>query len=981
MNAIPNFKLSREAALALLVSSALPGAAGAAQVARVQFATGQVSATGTDGKARPLGRGATIVEGDTVNTEQGRAQLQFVDGASVSLQPRTTFRIDEFRFSGKNDGQERGFFSLVRGGLRTITGLVGRDNRSAYRVTTSTATIGIRGTEYLADVTGSLRVAVGGGTIAIQNQAGTFIIEQGQSAYVANQNSTPVITFEKPLLPPPGVAQVMSEVAGALEVLSGERQDEPAVVISPAGVSAVGAFGLDASLFLAAGKAEINSTGQLVTFTDPSTGERFQLGSASVKNSFFDGIVGVGRWSDGSFTASVDRGDGLVTFTVPVGANQGLQYAYSSMPTAAVPTSAIATYSQLAATQATSTTGALGLGTFAPGQGTGQPIMAVDFATGKVGMDFSVTFPAAAYRVQTSGGIGGLHDSEVSLLGPAASFVFANSSPIPTMAIGGTACTGGLTCSTDVLGFLAGTTGERTGFTYEIVDPSRGVNIHGAAAGAQSELYLPIATSAIFAAADAGGSFRTSVTTGTGHVTPTGRMTMYSGGSGCCEFVSMGQGTAAFAAGETGFDGTIGFGRLTNGAASIDGGEGIGFVPLTLATTQGLHYVFGSLTSPMPASGLATYNLQGATKATSESGALGLGTFSGSLAVDFALGRIGMAFNVNFGGGNVYTVTTTGGVTNVRTSEVSLNSPTFSGGGIPTSNPASCCSSCSTSVNGLFAGAGAARAGFGYSIFDSSETVVGAATFAQTGLTPAPAGGALVGTNVFLNYAGAHDLGTFGSSDAFKFIETFGAVDSTGNIVTIVETVGITTIGTATPAPGETGNDGTIGWSRWVNGTLGGFGSGHSGGTISGTQSFHNVYGTPTSVGDMAALAGGAVTATYNLLGATKPTTDAIGATPGTLTSASLTANFGAGTVAFNAALNVNALNYTMSAGALPISGSGFGGAATTVGTGCASGCTGSVAGFFAGAMAARAGVAYSILNGAGNHVNGAIALTKVTPP
>jgi hypothetical protein len=151
---------------------------------------------------------------------------------------------------------------------------------------------------------------------------------------------------------------------------------------------------------------------------------------------------------------------------------------------------------------------------------------------------------------------------------------------------------------------------------------------------------------------------------------------------------------------------------------------------------------------------------------------------------------------------------------------------------------------------------------------------------------------------------------------------------------------------------------------------------------LAGTQSFHNVFGAPTPLSDMTALQTGNVTATYTLLGATNPTTDAAGAMPGTLSSASLTANFGSGTASFNANLNVNAAAYVINAAGLAISGSGFSGSSFgyTTGAACASGCSTSVHGFFAGAMAARAGVAYNIQNGAGNYINGAAAFTKATP-
>jgi hypothetical protein len=238
--------------------------------------------------------------------------------------------------------------------------------------------------------------------------------------------------------------------------------------VEPPTVAGVAAFGLDASLFLASGNAQLNDANQVVAFSDPATGENFRLGTASVHNGFFDGTVGVGRWSDGTFTAKVDRGGGLEDLSIPVGPNQGLHYAFTTAPTASMPAANIATYSALAATQATSTTGALGLGTFAPGQGAGQPVLAVDFASGKVGMDFTVTFPSAGYRVQTSGGLGGLGSSQVGLLGAAAPFVFANDGSVPATGIAGSACASG--CSADVLGLFGGENAVRTAFTYEIDD-------------------------------------------------------------------------------------------------------------------------------------------------------------------------------------------------------------------------------------------------------------------------------------------------------------------------------------------------------------------------------------------------------------------------------------------------------------------------------------------------------------------------------
>ena len=128
----------------LVLALALPLPALAA--ANVEFAVGDVQAINAAGVARSLGKGARIVSSETIRTTDGRVQLRFDDGAILSLQPNTEFRIDNYQFNGQQDGKERGFFSLLKGGLRALTGLVGRVNKETYKVTTSIATIGIRGT-------------------------------------------------------------------------------------------------------------------------------------------------------------------------------------------------------------------------------------------------------------------------------------------------------------------------------------------------------------------------------------------------------------------------------------------------------------------------------------------------------------------------------------------------------------------------------------------------------------------------------------------------------------------------------------------------------------------------------------------------------------------------------------------------------------------------------------------------------------------
>jgi len=200
-----DFKIKQPGAtLMVALSAAFPFSAMAATAGRIDFVVGDVKALTADGRSRDLAKGATFDSGETIETGgNGRAQLRFTDGAQVSLQPQSQFRIDNYQFSGQADGSEKGLFSLLKGGLRTITGWVGRTNRDNYKVTTAVATIGIRGTEYSIQYGNSITVTTGEGVIEICNAAGCLILNSGETAYVADGNTQPTMTDKMADVPPP----------------------------------------------------------------------------------------------------------------------------------------------------------------------------------------------------------------------------------------------------------------------------------------------------------------------------------------------------------------------------------------------------------------------------------------------------------------------------------------------------------------------------------------------------------------------------------------------------------------------------------------------------------------------------------------------------------------------------------------------------------------------------------------------------------
>ena len=174
----------------------------------VHFAKGEVNASNSQGDTRTLSKGASIAAGDTVITgASSLAQLKFTDGALVSLQPNTSFRVDDYHYEGKVDGNEKGNFSLLQGGMRIITGVIGKQNRKNHKVDAVVATIGIRGTEYTAQLDNArenLLVHTGEGLIEVSNERGSLLVASGETAEI-RLGQLPQRTETRPQLPPPAI--------------------------------------------------------------------------------------------------------------------------------------------------------------------------------------------------------------------------------------------------------------------------------------------------------------------------------------------------------------------------------------------------------------------------------------------------------------------------------------------------------------------------------------------------------------------------------------------------------------------------------------------------------------------------------------------------------------------------------------------------------------------------------------------------------
>jgi len=138
-----------------LLSTVLLLAATAAQAAPVGTVTdlsGPLLVRKSDGVVKVLSTKSGVDQGDTLVSEKDTyARIKFIDNSEITMRPNTQFKIDNFSYEAAKPEGDNAFFTLIKGGLRSITGLLGKRNKERFGLNTPTATIGIRGTTFIAE--------------------------------------------------------------------------------------------------------------------------------------------------------------------------------------------------------------------------------------------------------------------------------------------------------------------------------------------------------------------------------------------------------------------------------------------------------------------------------------------------------------------------------------------------------------------------------------------------------------------------------------------------------------------------------------------------------------------------------------------------------------------------------------------------------------------------------------------------------------
>ncbi len=144
--------------------------------------------------------GSRLESGDTLVTgKNAKAQLRLDDDSVFAVVGDSSFKMDQFQLRRQDQGGNA-IFSLLRGGFRTITGLIGKIKNDKYEIRTGVATIGVRGSAYSAVLCkgqcgpkfkDGLYVKAEKGIIIVSNSHGKIELRVGQIAYVESEFSAP----------------------------------------------------------------------------------------------------------------------------------------------------------------------------------------------------------------------------------------------------------------------------------------------------------------------------------------------------------------------------------------------------------------------------------------------------------------------------------------------------------------------------------------------------------------------------------------------------------------------------------------------------------------------------------------------------------------------------------------------------------------------------------------------------------------------
>jgi hypothetical protein len=198
----------KRASFIFLACLYFPAIAWGAGVGSVTHLGGVMYATRADGTKKLLSVKSEVMVGDILKTEENTfARIKFIDGSEVVLRPETEFQINAYSYNVSEKQDDNFLVSLLKGGLRSVTGMLGKRSPEQFKMNTKAATIGIRGTHFgallcnndcanIPTVSGQppgngLHTDTAQGSTFVRNTAGTIEVPAGAFSYTPSPTAAP----------------------------------------------------------------------------------------------------------------------------------------------------------------------------------------------------------------------------------------------------------------------------------------------------------------------------------------------------------------------------------------------------------------------------------------------------------------------------------------------------------------------------------------------------------------------------------------------------------------------------------------------------------------------------------------------------------------------------------------------------------------------------------------------------------------------
>ena len=155
-----------------------------------QRVTGDVRAATGAGAPASVAANQRVVPGTTVTTGRGaQTVIRFDDGHTVVLNENTEFRVNQYNFDKDRPQNDNMAIQLLKGAMRSVSGLIGTRSRDTFALLSPQATIGIRGTDFMIALVNPAYLSVIQGSIGVTNAAGSAAFAAGATATVASSTA------------------------------------------------------------------------------------------------------------------------------------------------------------------------------------------------------------------------------------------------------------------------------------------------------------------------------------------------------------------------------------------------------------------------------------------------------------------------------------------------------------------------------------------------------------------------------------------------------------------------------------------------------------------------------------------------------------------------------------------------------------------------------------------------------------------------